>query len=114
MWGSIRSSPGGTRPVALRLPGSACSWVVVEGEARVDDEPRRGGEDVGAAVEGEEGAEAEVLEDQRADDGLHGVAEVAEHVHEAAGGAGVAAADGDDRGPVGRLAHVVGGGGDAH
>src|SRR2546421_12072 len=42
------------------------------------------------------------------DDRLHGVAHVADHVDQAQGGAGVAASDVDDAGPVGALADVEG------
>ena len=88
--------------------------VLVKAPRRVDDRPRRHRQQKRDGVDGEERVPAEGVEDSCADVRLRRVAEVADHVDEAHRDAGVAAADVDDRRPVGGLAEVERGGGDAH
>src|SRR5207249_6074642 len=76
-------------------------------------EPENGGSAEDDGIDGETGVPAEFSEQSFVDRRGNGIAEVTDHVHEAEGHGGVAAADVDDVGPVTGLVHVHAVSGDA-
>jgi len=113
--GTRRSCRGGFWKDGIEAP----DWlgrrriVGIEAFVGVVEEPENGGGDEDDGVDGKERVPAVEIEKALVGDGGDGVANVADHVHEAKGHGGIAAADVHDVGPMAGLVHIDAIGGDA-